>query len=155
MIRLQYPILDCWKLRYACFRFHAIVTRLGWNGVRKQIERRLKTFQSAQEKSPDEGGRDFDALGTYFDGVFANAALFHVPSQELPRVLLELHASLKPGGVLFSSNPHGHNEEGWNGGRYAVYYDLMLGAATYRLQGSLSFPTITGLPACRGKGSLG
>jgi hypothetical protein len=56
--------------------------------------------------------------------VFANAALFHVPSQELPRVLLELHASLKPGGVLFSSNPHGHNEEGWNGGRYGVYYDL-------------------------------
>src|SRR5687767_4484017 len=26
----------------------------------------------------------------HFDGVFANAALFHVPSQELPRVLLEL-----------------------------------------------------------------
>jgi hypothetical protein len=45
--------------------------------------------------------------------VFANAVLFHVPSQELPRVLRELHASLKPGGVLFSSNPHGHNEEGW------------------------------------------
>jgi hypothetical protein len=42
--------------------------------------------------------------------VFANAALFHVPSQELPRVLLELKASLKPGGVLFSSNPRGHNE---------------------------------------------
>ena len=37
--------------------------------------------------------------------VFANAALFlHVPSQELPRVLLELYVSLKPGGVLFSSN---------------------------------------------------
>ena len=40
-----------------------------------------------------------------FDGVFANAARFHVPSQELPRVLLELRATLKPGGVLFSSNP--------------------------------------------------
>src|SRR6202140_1989718 len=39
-----------------------------------------------------------------FDGVFANAALFHIPSQELPRVLLELRATLKPGGVLFSSN---------------------------------------------------
>jgi SAM-dependent methyltransferase len=65
-----------------------------------------------------------DLPNNYFDGVFANAALFHVPSQELPRVLLELHASLKPGGVLFSSNPHGHNEEGWNGGRYGVYYDL-------------------------------
>ncbi len=60
----------------------------------------------------------------HFDGVFANAALFHVPSQELPRVLLELHASLKPGGVLFSSNPHGHNEEGWNRGRYGAYHDL-------------------------------
>jgi SAM-dependent methyltransferase len=59
-----------------------------------------------------------------FDGVFANAALFHVPSQELPRVLRELHASLKPDGVLFSSNPHGHNEEGWSRGRYGVYYDF-------------------------------
>jgi SAM-dependent methyltransferase len=62
--------------------------------------------------------------GKHFDGVFANASLFHVPSQELPRVLLELHASLKPGGVLLSSNPHGHNEEGWSGKRYCVYHDL-------------------------------
>jgi SAM-dependent methyltransferase len=61
---------------------------------------------------------------THFDGVFANAALFHVPSQELPRVLLELHACLKPGGVLFSSNPRGKNDEGWNRGRYGVYHDL-------------------------------
>jgi SAM-dependent methyltransferase len=60
----------------------------------------------------------------HFDGVFANAALFHVPSQELPRVLLELHATLKPRGVLFSSNPHGHNEEGWNRGRYGAYHSL-------------------------------
>jgi len=59
-----------------------------------------------------------------FDGVFANASLFHVPSQELPRVLLELRATLKPGGVLFSSIPRGSNEEGWNGGRYGAYHDL-------------------------------
>jgi SAM-dependent methyltransferase len=59
-----------------------------------------------------------------FDGVFANAALFHVPSQELPRVLAELRAALKPRGVLFSSNPHGRNEEGWNRGRYGAYHDL-------------------------------
>lgn len=59
-----------------------------------------------------------------FDGVFANAALFHVPSQELPRVLRELHATLKPRGVLFSSNPHGQNQEGWNRGRYGAFYDL-------------------------------
>ncbi|MBI3372857.1 MAG: class I SAM-dependent methyltransferase [Betaproteobacteria bacterium] len=60
----------------------------------------------------------------HFDGVFANAALFHVPAQELPRVLLELRATLKPRGVLFASNPRGRNEEGWNGGRYGVYHDL-------------------------------
>jgi SAM-dependent methyltransferase len=53
-----------------------------------------------------------DLPDNHFDGVFANAALFHVPSQELPRVLLELKSSLKPGGVLFTSNPRGRNEEG-------------------------------------------
>jgi len=59
-----------------------------------------------------------------FDGVFANAALFHVPGQELPRVLRELRATLRPRGVLFSSNPRGHNEEGWNQERYGAYWDL-------------------------------
>lgn len=59
-----------------------------------------------------------------FDGVFANASLFHVPSAELPRVLGELRATLKPRGVLFSSNPRGANEEGWNRGRYGAYHDL-------------------------------
>jgi SAM-dependent methyltransferase len=59
-----------------------------------------------------------------FDGVFANAALFHVPGQELPRVLAQLRATLKRGGVLFSSNPHGRNQEGWNRGRYGAYHDL-------------------------------
>lgn len=59
----------------------------------------------------------------HFDGVFANAALFHVPRQELPRVLAELHATLKRGGVLFSSNPRGEGQEGWSGGRYGVFHD--------------------------------
>ena len=59
----------------------------------------------------------------HFDGVFANAVLFHVPGQELPRVLRELHATLKPGGVLFSSNPRGQGQEGWNGERYGAFHD--------------------------------
>jgi SAM-dependent methyltransferase len=58
-----------------------------------------------------------------FDGIFANAVLFHVPSAALPEVLADLYAALKPGGVLFSSNPRGHNEEGWNGARYGSYHD--------------------------------
>jgi SAM-dependent methyltransferase len=60
----------------------------------------------------------------HFDGVFANAALFHIPSQALPRVLKELHATLKPRGVLFSSNPRGNGQEGWSGDRYGVFHDL-------------------------------
>jgi len=59
-----------------------------------------------------------------FDGVFANASLFHVPSRELPRVLRELRTALRPRGVLFSSNPHGNNEEGLNGERYCCFFDL-------------------------------
>lgn len=59
-----------------------------------------------------------------FDGIFANASLFHVPRQVLPHVLSELHATLRPEGVLFTSNPRGNNEEGWNQGRYGVFHDL-------------------------------
>jgi SAM-dependent methyltransferase len=65
-----------------------------------------------------------DLPAARFDGIFANATLFHVPSAELPRVLGELRRSLKPRGVLFSSNPHGRNEEGWKADRFGVYHDL-------------------------------
>ncbi|HSQ05154.1 MAG TPA: class I SAM-dependent methyltransferase [Burkholderiales bacterium] len=63
----------------------------------------------------------------HFDAVFANASLFHVPAQELLRVLSELRATLKPGGVLFSSNPRGNDEEGWNRDRYGAYHDIDTG----------------------------
>src|SRR5207248_212496 len=46
--------------------------------------------------------QDFLALAlppARFDGIFANASLFHVPTQELPRVLGELRAALRPRGV--------------------------------------------------------
>ena len=58
-----------------------------------------------------------------FDGIFANASLFHVPSLELPRVLRELHSSLRKGGILFSSNPRG-STEGWQGQRYGHYMEF-------------------------------
>ncbi len=62
--------------------------------------------------------------GTRFDGVFANAVLFHVPSEVLPRVLTQLFETLKPGGVLFCSNPRGEGQEGWQGERYGAYHNL-------------------------------
>jgi len=67
---------------------------------------------------------DLDLPAGRFDGVFANASLFHVPRPALPRVLAQLAAALRPRGVLFASNPRGNNEEGMNGNRYGCYYDL-------------------------------
>ena len=67
---------------------------------------------------------DLDLSPFRFDGIFANAVLFHVPSSQIGRVLADLATALKPRGVLFSSNPRGRNEEGWVGGRYGCFYDL-------------------------------
>ena len=59
-----------------------------------------------------------------FDGIFANASLFHIPNHILPKVLSNLWACLKPNGILFSSNPRGNNEESWYGERFGSYHNL-------------------------------
>ncbi len=59
----------------------------------------------------------------HFDGIFANASLFHIPRQEMPRVFGELAAALVPGGVLFSSTIRAGGEEGWSGDRYGAYLE--------------------------------
>lgn len=61
-----------------------------------------------------------------FDGIFANASLFHVPRAALPRVLGQLFQALIPTGVLFCSNPRamGGEREGWQGERYGTYLTL-------------------------------
>ena len=109
-----------------------------------------------------------DLPAARFDGIFANAVLFHVPCVHLPRVLRQLGASLKSGGVLFSSNPRGQGEEGWSGGRYGVYHDLagwrahMAGASFVELE---HYYRPAGLPLeqqpwlasvwrCQGEGSV-
>ena len=71
--------------------------------------------------------QDFLALdlpAESFEGIFANASLFHVPTAHLKAVLDALREALVPGGVLFSSNPRGNGEEGWNAERYGVYHDF-------------------------------
>ena len=54
-----------------------------------------------------------------FDGVFANASIFHVPREHLAELLSRIRACLKPGGRFFCSNAHGFGEdkEGWTQGR--------------------------------------
>ncbi len=92
------------------------------------LEGAPRLAQMAREHSGCEVWRqDFLALDLppeRFDGVFANASLFHVPCAQLPRVLRELRDCLKCRGVLFSSNPRGRNEEGWSAGRYGAWHDL-------------------------------
>ena len=59
-----------------------------------------------------------------FDGIFANAVLFHVPTQQLGRVLKDLRRTLVAKGVLFASNPHGPDIEQQQGLRYGAYLTL-------------------------------
>lgn len=48
-----------------------------------------------------------------FDGVFAQAVLFHVPTPALPTLLSAVRESLRPGGILYACDPTGSGEEGW------------------------------------------
>lgn len=94
---------------------------IGLDGARRFVE-------IAREASGCEvWHQDFLALdlpAMRFDGIFANASLFHVPTAELPRVLGELRAALVPRGVLFASNPRGDGEEGFQRGRYGAFHSL-------------------------------
>src|SRR5262249_52288495 len=94
---------------------------VGLDGARSMVEmaRRLTGCEVLHQ--------DFLELsleGRKFDGVFANASLFHVPTSELGRVLAQLRAALAPRGVLFSSNPRGRDTEGFAGERFGAFHTL-------------------------------
>jgi SAM-dependent methyltransferase len=115
-------------LDFGCGPGRDLATFTAMGHVAIGVEGAERLAQMAREANRCEvWQQDFLALdlpAARFDGIFANASLFHVPRQELPRVLRELHATLKEDGVLFSSNPRGANDEGWNRGRYGAYHDL-------------------------------
>ena len=126
--------------------------RSGWTAPASFVE------MARAESGCEVWHQDFLALdlpAERFDGIFANASLFHVPRAELPRVLRELHAALKPAGVLFCSNPRGSNEEGWNGGRYGVWHDLEAWRALVTAPASRSSSTTTARPASPATSSPG
>jgi SAM-dependent methyltransferase len=102
------------------------LARLGHDAV--GLDGAEEFVRMAREMSGGEvWHQDFLALdlpAARFDGVFANASLFHVPSAALPRVLRQLRDTLKEGGILFASNPRGADVEGWQGERYGVWHSL-------------------------------
>jgi SAM-dependent methyltransferase len=83
---------------------------------------------------------NLDLPNEAFDGVYAYASLYHMPSQALPAALARLARTLRPGGVLFVCNPCGDDEEGWLDERYIC----LLSFATWsRLVRAAGFKRIT------------
>jgi SAM-dependent methyltransferase len=66
---------------------------------------------------------DIDIDPNFYDGVFANASLFHVPKENLANLISRLHSSIKKDGILFSSNPRGSGED-LDGTRYANFMEI-------------------------------
>ncbi|MBL4603405.1 MAG: class I SAM-dependent methyltransferase [Emcibacteraceae bacterium] len=76
----------------------------------------------------EQSFNDLDLVENSFDGVFANASMFHVPRKNLAKVLKDLYKALRPNGILFTSNPRG-DDDGWQRpGRYGNFmqYDQSL-----------------------------
>jgi SAM-dependent methyltransferase len=69
---------------------------------------------------------DLDLPANYFDGVFANASLIHVPTAEMVGVLKHLHRALRDRGALVMSMMRGDFEgflERPVGARYVVAWE--------------------------------
>ena len=58
----------------------------------------------------------------HFNGIFANASLFHIPRSSFLSALKQLHNSLLENGILFCSNPRGDREQ-FDGRRYGNYME--------------------------------
>jgi SAM-dependent methyltransferase len=62
----------------------------------------------------------------FFDGIFANASLLHVPHSEMLRVLQDLYRSLVPEGAIVMSLARGQGEgfvDRLTGQRYTSYWE--------------------------------
>ena len=59
-----------------------------------------------------------------FDGIWASAALLHVPKAEMPALLASLARALKPGGLMLASFKAGEGETRDKLGRFYAYYAL-------------------------------
>ncbi len=127
--RRVYNAEEVRRLSETTIAYYDRFARAFWDATRQHdVSQNYAAFLNALEGDPPYSILDLGLAmrlpESRFDGIFANASLFHVPSQELPTVLLELFKTLKSRGVLFSSNPRGNNEEGLSDDRYACFFDL-------------------------------
>ena len=93
--RLRYSILAAGRGATSRCSHNSATSRLVWKAPRALPPWRVPI---AAAKSGSRISSSSICRSSHFDGVFANAALFHVPSQELPHVLLELQATLTEAG---------------------------------------------------------
>ena len=135
------------------------LARLPGAATRRGTEAAVNLVAMARDDSGCEvWQQDFLALDLpprHFDGIFANASLFHVPSQELPRVLRELHATLKPGGVLFAPIRAATTRKAGKANATAPITTSRRGAATSARRASLRWSTTTARPDCRANSNSG
>jgi SAM-dependent methyltransferase len=69
---------------------------------------------------------NLDLPDQFFDGIFANASLIHVPQAEMLRVLKDLYRSLVPGGAITMSLARGDGEgyaDRLTGQRYTSFWE--------------------------------
>jgi SAM-dependent methyltransferase len=69
---------------------------------------------------------NLDLPEQFFDGIFANASLLHVPQSDMLRVLKDLYRSLIPGGAILMSLARGQGEgfvDRLTGQRYTSYWE--------------------------------
>ena len=90
-----------------------------------------------------------------FDGVFANASLFHAPRAALGDLLRALHASLKPRGVLFASNPAAKTRTASTASATAASTTSRTGVPASPRRASRRFATTTARRACHASSSPG
>lgn len=88
---------------------------------------------------------ELDLPENFFDGIFANASIFHIPKMQLSSALETMNKSLKKNGILFSSNPRG-NGESFDGSRYGNYmqfeeYEEFLNSAGFEVLDHYYRPT--------------
>ena len=91
----------------------------------------------------------------YFDGVFGNAVLFHVPRQELPRVLRELHQTLSRAACSSARTRAVMVTRVGAVSAMAAFTIGRVGAVRWWLRGSPSWTTTTDRPQYRLSSRLG